>query len=115
MAVATHAVRRAPATMATNVIILGAGPFGLGVLQAVRAGGATSVIVTEPSPARLQAATRLGATAAIDPSVDDLRTVVRDLSRHGADLVFDTTGAQGPFNDGVRCLRPRGTLVSVAG
>jgi (R,R)-butanediol dehydrogenase/meso-butanediol dehydrogenase/diacetyl reductase len=115
MAVATHAVRRAPTTLGSTVLILGAGPIGLGVLQAVRAGGATTTIVSETSAARRNAAGRLGATAVVDPASGDLRSAVRDLTRHGVDIVFDTTAVHVAFNDGVRSLRPRGTMVSVAG
>ncbi len=115
MAVATHAVRRGPATHGSTVLILGAGPIGLGVLQAVRADDTTITIVSEVSAARRDAARRLGATVVVDPTSGDLRTAVRDLTQHGVDIVFDTTAVHAAFNEGVRSLRPRGTMVSVAG
>jgi (R,R)-butanediol dehydrogenase / meso-butanediol dehydrogenase / diacetyl reductase len=113
MAVATHAVRRAPATLGASVLVLGAGPIGLGVLQAARAGGATTVIVSEVSTARQAAAGRLGSTAVVRP--EEVRGAVRDLSGDGVDIVFDTTAVSAALNEGIRSLRPRGTLVSVAG
>jgi (R,R)-butanediol dehydrogenase / meso-butanediol dehydrogenase / diacetyl reductase len=113
MAVATHAVRRGPNALGTAVLVLGGGPIGLGVLQAVRAAGATTVIVSEPSAARQRAAARLGATVVVDPA--EVRTAVRDISREGIDLVFDTTAVSAAFNAGIGSLRPRGTMVSVAG
>lgn len=115
MAVAVHAARRAPNLLGTNVMILGAGPIGLGVLQAALAAGATTTIVTEPSEARRLAAARLGATAVIDPTIDDPRHAVRDTTGHGVDVVFETTANSNALNQGIRALRPRGTLVSVAG
>ncbi len=115
LAVAVHAVRRAPATLGATVLVLGAGPIGLGVLQAVRASGARIVIVSDPSTARRAAAARLRATVVTDPTVDDPLTAVRDLTGHGVDLVFDTTAVHAALNQGVIALRPRGTLVSVAG
>lgn len=115
MAVALHAARRAPELLGSTVLVLGAGPIGLGVLQAARAGGATSVLVSEPSRARRDAASALGATEVVDPTHDDVRTAVRDVSRHGLDLVFDTTANSAAFNQGLATLRPHGTLVSVAG
>jgi 2-desacetyl-2-hydroxyethyl bacteriochlorophyllide A dehydrogenase len=114
LAVAVHAVRRAPRTLGATVVVLGAGPIGLAVLQSVRAGGASVTVVSEPSPARRALATVFGATSAIDPTVYRLPMVVRDLTGVGADLVFDTTGAQAAFDSGIASLRPRGTLVSVA-
>ncbi|MFI5053475.1 MAG: alcohol dehydrogenase catalytic domain-containing protein [Acidimicrobiia bacterium] len=114
LAVAVHAVRRAPRTLGAVVVVLGAGPIGLAVLQSVRAAGASVTVVSEPSSARRSLATSFGATAAIDPRVDKLPSVVRDLARGGADLVFDTAGAQAALDAGVASLRPHGTLVNVA-
>lgn len=115
MAVAVHAVRRAPNLLGANVMVLGAGPIGLGVLQAARAAGVTTTVVTEVSAARRAAATRLGATAVIDPTVDDPRAAVRDLTPSGVDVVFETTANGLALGQGLRALRPHGTLVSVAG
>lgn len=115
VAVAVHAVRRAPQTLGASVLVLGGGPIGLAVLQALRAGGASPIIVSEPSLIRRQAAARLGATVVVDLTVDDLKRAVRDLTRHGVDLVFDTTAVHAAINQGIGALAPRGTLVSVAG
>jgi (R,R)-butanediol dehydrogenase/meso-butanediol dehydrogenase/diacetyl reductase len=114
LAVAVHAVRRAPATLGASVLVLGAGPIGLGVLQAVRAAGAGVTIVSEPSSDRRTLARALGATAAIDPQVDDVVGAVRELTDGGADLVFDTAGVPAALDAGVAALRPHGTLVIVA-
>jgi (R,R)-butanediol dehydrogenase/meso-butanediol dehydrogenase/diacetyl reductase len=115
MAVAAHAVRRAPNLLGATVLVLGAGPIGLGTLMAARAAGAITTIVSEVSAARREAAARLGATAVIDPRADDVRSVVRDLTRHGVDVVFETTANDTALGQGIASLRPRGTLVSVAG
>jgi (R,R)-butanediol dehydrogenase / meso-butanediol dehydrogenase / diacetyl reductase len=115
VAVAVHAVRRAARTLGASVLILGGGPIGLAVLQALRAGGAAPIIVSEPSPIRREAAARLGAGTVIDPTSDDLPSAIRDLTRHGVDLVFDTTAVHHAINQGIRALAPHGTLVSVAG
>ncbi len=115
MAVAVHAVRRAPTLLGANVMVLGAGPIGLGVLQSAIAAGARTTIVTEISEARRRAATQLGTTAVIDPSTDDPRSVVRDITGHGVDIVFETTANNAALGQGIAALRPRGTLVSVAG
>jgi (R,R)-butanediol dehydrogenase/meso-butanediol dehydrogenase/diacetyl reductase len=115
MAVAVHAARRAPHLLGANVLVLGAGPIGLGVLAAAIAAGATTTIVSEVSTARRDAAARVGAGTVIDPAADDLRGAVRDLTHHGVDVAFDTTANSTALNQGIAALRPRGTLVSVAG
>jgi 2-desacetyl-2-hydroxyethyl bacteriochlorophyllide A dehydrogenase len=115
VAVAVHAVRRAPSTFGASVAVLGAGPIGLAVLQCLQAAGAAPTVVSDLSAARRDAARALGATAVIDPTVDRPADVARDLTRHGVDLVFDTTGVDSALAEGIRALRPRGTLVNVAG
>ena len=115
MAVAVHAVRRARAMLGASVLVLGAGPIGLGVLQAVKAAGATTVIVSEVSLSRHAAASLLGATAVVDPSNENPLAAVRDLTGFGVDAVFDTTANSTAFNQGIAALRPRGTMMSVAG
>jgi len=115
VAVAVHAVRRAPLPLGASVMVLGAGPVGLAVLQCARAAGAGVMIATDLSSARRDAAARLGATAVIDPAVDRPTAAARGLTGHGIDVVFDTTGADAAVDDGIGALRQRGTLVSVAG
>ena len=107
-------VRRAPRTFGATVVVLGAGPIGLAVLQSAIAAGAVVTIVSEPSTARRELARAFGATVAIDPRADDLRSAVRDLTPSGADLVFDTAGVNDAFGQGLASLRPRGTMVNVA-
>jgi (R,R)-butanediol dehydrogenase/meso-butanediol dehydrogenase/diacetyl reductase len=114
LAVAVHAVRRAPRSLGAAVVVLGAGPIGLAVLQSVAAGGAAVTVVSEPSPARRTLATAFGATAVVDPRTDRLRDVVRDLTGSGADLVFDAAGVPAALVDGIASLRPHGTFVNVA-
>jgi (R,R)-butanediol dehydrogenase/meso-butanediol dehydrogenase/diacetyl reductase len=115
MAVAAHAARRAPNLLGASVLVLGAGPIGLGVLMAARAAGATTTIVSEVSAARRDAASRAGASAVIDPVADDLRAAVRDATGHGVDVTFETTANDIALSQGIAALHPRGTLVSVAG
>ena len=114
VAVAVHAVRLATALFGASVLVLGGGPIGLGVLQSVVAAGAAVTIVSEPSEARRTVARARGATAVLDPRTDDLVAAARDLTGHGVDLVFDTTGVNAALDQGISALRARGTLVSVA-
>ncbi len=115
MAVATHAVRRAPNLLGQHVLVLGAGPIGLGTVMAARAAGAATTIVSEISAARRCAAQRAGATAVLDPRSDDVRAAARDLTRHGVDVAFETTANDAALAVGLAALRPHGTLMSVAG
>ena len=116
VAVGVHAVRRAPTTLGASVLVLGGGPVGLAILAAVRAAGASVVVVSEPSPRRRASATRLGAGLVIDPTdVNPAGAVREHTGGEGADIAFDTTGVSPAFNAGIRALRPGGTMISVAG
>jgi (R,R)-butanediol dehydrogenase / meso-butanediol dehydrogenase / diacetyl reductase len=116
VAVAVHAVRLAPRTLGSSVLILGAGPVGLAILASVRAAGASVIVVSEPSTRRRAAAEAFGATAVIDPTETNLGQATREvIGDDGVDLVFDTTAVHHAFNAGLRALRPQGTMISVAG
>lgn len=65
LAVAVRAVRRADIRDGQSVLVVGAGPIGLLVLQVAREFGAGFVGVAEPHPGRRQLALRLGADEAV--------------------------------------------------
>jgi threonine dehydrogenase-like Zn-dependent dehydrogenase len=75
-----------------TVVVLGAGPIGLGVVAASAAKGAR-VIAAEPSPDRAALATRLGADAVLDPTSADFVDEVSELTAgRGASVVFEASG-----------------------
>ncbi len=75
-----------------TVVVLGAGPIGLGVVAASAARGAR-VVVAEPSQQRAELARKLGAVAIVDPTVDSFASSVLDLTEgRGADVVFEASG-----------------------
>jgi L-iditol 2-dehydrogenase len=67
-----------------TVVVLGAGPIGLGVVAAA-AGKGARVLVAEPEAERGALAMRLGAEAVVDPGEPNL-----------AEAVLDRTGGQPP-------------------
>ncbi len=75
-----------------HVVVLGAGPIGLGTIAAAAAKGA-HVTVLEPSAARRDLAVSVGAEAAFDPFTTDAPETVRELTEgKGASVVFEATG-----------------------
>jgi 2-desacetyl-2-hydroxyethyl bacteriochlorophyllide A dehydrogenase len=90
-----------------RVLILGAGPMGLLMMQTLRHAGATTAVVVDTSPSRLKLASQLGATAAIDPSqLGELGA----LAPYGFDLVADATGNAAAMEAGFQQLAPGGKL-----
>jgi L-iditol 2-dehydrogenase len=66
LSVAIWACRKGGVTAGSRVLVTGAGPVGLLVVQVARAQGASEIAVTDVSADRLALAQELGATAAID-------------------------------------------------
>jgi len=108
--------RRSDIRAGSNVLILGAGPIGLFHLQLARLSGADNVIVSEPSPARRAHAERLGASAAVDPTTDDLTLATMDATGGvGADASIVCIGVPQLVNQAVNLTRPGGTVNIFAG
>ncbi len=75
-----------------TVVVLGAGPIGLGVVAA-SAGKGARVIVAEPSASRAELARRLGADQIVDPSSESFLAEVDALTNGaGASVVFEASG-----------------------
>jgi L-iditol 2-dehydrogenase len=112
---AIHAVERSEIRPADTVAIVGAGAIGLLILAVARLSGATHVVVSDLDAGRRALAERLGATHAIDPTSDDLLSVVRSLTDgRGADVAFEAVGAQATLEQAFVLPRQGGTLVQVS-
>jgi D-arabinitol dehydrogenase (NADP+) len=79
-----HGVQKTDIRLADRVAILGAGPIGVLLLQAVKVQGAQSVTVVELDQARVEAAQAAGA--------DQVHRSLDDLPKDGFEVVIDATG-----------------------
>lgn len=96
-------------------MILGGGPIGLSVIQALKARGCEKIIVSEVSSMRKQYASDFGAHHVLDPTKDDIVARCRELcDGKGAHMVFDAAGVQAALNQGIKAIRARGTVVNIA-
>jgi threonine dehydrogenase-like Zn-dependent dehydrogenase len=112
--VAMYAVRSSGILPGETAAIFGAGPIGLFVLQYLRLTGVADVWVVEPNPVRRQLAARLGATAALDPTVGDASTAITAATVVGPHVVFDCAGARGTLQ-AAGLLARRGGRVQLVG
>ncbi|MEU8178036.1 alcohol dehydrogenase catalytic domain-containing protein [Microbispora hainanensis] len=74
--------------IASSVVVLGAGPLGLAIIQAARMAGARLIIAVERIPHRLDAAKAAGAHVVLDSDevgMDNLVGKVRELCRPATD------------------------------
>jgi L-iditol 2-dehydrogenase len=108
LAVAIWAGRKARLSPGAEVLITGAGPVGLLMLQVALASGVTSVAVTDLREAALAEAMRLGATAAIDT-----RAVALEDSGLEPDVFLECSGNASAMKDGMYRLRRNGQAVLV--
>jgi len=102
-----HALERLGAVRGEEVLLFGAGPIGLLLMQALRHGGAGPMAVVEKQPARRELALRLGAAAALEPG-DGLDAALRGIAPHGFPVVIDATGVAAVVERAIGYLRPCG-------
>lgn len=113
MAVAFRAVRRAEVAAGQRVLILGAGPIGLGAYFAAKWAGAEP-IVSEPSPVRRAILEQLGAPHVLDPNEVDVVAAVHDLTGgEGVDASVDAVAHESTMTTGMTATRRGGNFVLV--
>jgi threonine 3-dehydrogenase len=76
-----------------DVLITGAGPIGIMAIPVVRHAGARHVAITDLNPFRLELATRMGATLAVDPRKTPIAEVQKQLGmQEGFDVGLEMSG-----------------------
>lgn len=82
----------------SSVAIVGAGPIGLAALLTAQFFSPAQIIVVDPDLARLEVATRFGATSVISPTREDAAEVVRRLTGgQGVDTAIEAVGVPATF------------------
>ncbi|KIW60704.1 chlorophyll synthesis pathway protein BchC [Exophiala xenobiotica] len=115
LAVGWHAVDISPYKDGDAALVLGGGPIGLAVVQALAGKGCQRIIVSEVSGRRRQFAKQFGAHHVIDPTaVDVVAEVDRLTDGEGADVGFDAAGVQLAVDSAFKAIKARGTLVNIA-
>ena len=109
LATAIRVVRRSRFRLGSSAAVIGTGPVGLLVIQALRRAGAATITAIELSAFRRQAALDLGADIALDPGTEPPHDVF------GSDLeppefVFECSGAQGTLELAVDIVRYGGRV-----
>ena len=102
-----NAMKRLRVYPADDVLIFGAGPMGLLLLQVLRHSGASRVVVVEKQPERLELARQLGATAAVTVGPDQAGAL-KELAPYGFSIVIDATGIPSVIEQAFNYLAPRG-------
>lgn len=114
-AVAVHAAKRAGDLTGKKVAILGAGPIGILVSQAVKAFGASQVLIGDISRYRLELAKECGADFVCDTSKTTLgEAMVEAFGLDKADVIYDCAGNDITIGQAIAGARKGSTIILVA-
>lgn len=115
MSVAWHAVDAAQIQKGEDVLVLGAGPIGLGVIQCLKARGANKIIVAEVAAERQNFAKHFGATHVFDPRHEDIVAKSKELCEgRGVNIAMDCAGVAASLKTATLAVRAQGRIVNVA-
>jgi threonine 3-dehydrogenase len=116
MGTSRHAIERGLAIRpaAESLLVVGAGPVGLGVLAMARLllGEHVPILVSDIVPYRLALAKQLGGTS-VGAGDMQLGEALARLAGHGVDLAVDTSGRAAGRATALAALAQRGALVCV--
>jgi L-iditol 2-dehydrogenase len=113
LAIAVYSVERSVLLAGANVGILGAGPIGMSVFYALRTHPVGHVYVTDLVPERLSFARRLSPRWCGNPRQMDVVQAISEMEPLLLDAVYECSGDPAAYRQGVRLLKPGGTLVLV--
>lgn len=115
LAIGAHAVRRGGITSRDRVLVVGAGPIGLGVALFARIAGATVALFDQNAERAAGAGAITGAAAVLQGHDDASPGVTAYTDGDGFDVVFDATGNQSSMEKSFDfvCHGGRYVLVSV--
>lgn len=94
-----------------SVLILGAGPIGIMLVQAARAFGSPLIILADVDGERLQMAHMAEADHRVDTAVSPLTPTIHDLTHgRGMDVVFTANPSPAAQEDALQVVGTRGTI-----
>src|SRR5882757_3704698 len=93
--------------------LIGCGGVGMAAINGAAIAGAGRIIAIDTNPAKLQLATKLGATDIVDPRNGDVVQQVRDLTNGGVHFSFEVLGRKETAEQAFAMLAPGGTATIV--
>ena len=109
---AIHTVNRGDIQLDDVVVIAGAGPIGLMMVQVAHLKTPKKLVVIDMVPERLELARKFGADVVINPGQEDALEVVKSLTDgYGCDVYIEATGSPSGVNQGLSLIRRLGRFV----
>ena len=97
----------------TSVAVFGMGGVGLSAVMGARAGGAHPIFAVDRLDSKLELAKEVGATHSINALQCNPVEAIRELTRGGAEYVFESVGSEEALIQAYQSTRRGGTTVSV--
>ncbi len=112
LACAIHTVNRGDIQLNDAVVIAGAGPLGLMMVQVAHLETPKKLVVIDLVDERLALAREYGADVTINPQQDDALAIVKSLTdQYGCDVYIKTTGSPSGVTQGLDLIRKLGRFV----
>jgi L-iditol 2-dehydrogenase len=109
---AIHTINRGDIQLDDVVVIAGAGPIGLMMVQVAKLKTPKLLVAIDMAEERLQLAKTFGADVVINPREQDATAVVRSLTDgYGCDVYIEATGSPGGVEQGLNLIRKLGRFV----
>src|SRR5499427_4360293 len=106
-------VNTAKVTAGETVAVVGCGGVGMAAINGAAIAGAGRIIAIDTNPAKLQLATKLGATDIVDPARGDVVQQVRELTGGGVQHSFEVLGRKETAEQCFAMLAPGGAATIV--
>jgi len=110
--VAMTAVHDTRPVLGDRVAVFGLGAIGLIAVQLFKLSGAEGVYAVDPIPLRREAALKLGATAVIDPSAEDVGEAIHRVAGGQVERAVEVGGTYDALAGALRVTRPGGEVIA---
>jgi len=110
LACVVYALQRMRVHPADKILLMGSGPMGLLLLQALQHGNASQLTVVDKQASRLQLAQQFGASQTIIAHTQQSEQL-KAIAPYGYDIVIDATGVPAVIEGAFQYLKPRGQFL----
>lgn len=93
----------------SSAVLIGCGGVGLCILQGLKMAGCYPIIAVDVIDSKLEFAAELGATHTINSKETDAIEAIKELTRGGAEYVFDSVGAPATISQAMMATKLYGT------
>jgi NADPH2:quinone reductase len=105
---AVRGIQKSRLSLGEKVLIVGAGPMGLLLVQLASIYGASMIIVSEIDEQKRKIAEQLGAHITVNPKEVNVPEFVKDITKGGVELAIEAVGKVETFETAFKSLKKMG-------